>query len=74
MARTRDEAQVIADRVRRDYAAALAAREPEIDEAVVGNMGSFHRVRVGPFATHGEGQAACAKLKGSGLDCLVVTQ
>jgi hypothetical protein len=74
MMRTRDEAQALADRVRRDYAAALAAREPEIDETVVGNMGSFHRVRVGPFATHGEGQAACAKLKGSGLDCLVVTQ
>src|SRR5262245_19119406 len=47
MARTRDEAQALADRVRRDYGAALAAREPEIDETVVGNMGSFHRVRIG---------------------------
>ena len=74
MVRTQGEAQALADKVRRDYAAALAAREPEVDEAVVGNMGSFYRVRVGPFATHGDGQAACAKLKGSGLDCLVVTQ
>jgi SPOR domain len=74
MVRTEHEAQALAAKVRRDYAAALAAREPEIDEAVVGNMGSFYRVRVGPFASHADGHAACAKLKGSGLDCLVVAQ
>ena len=61
-------------KVQREHAAALAARETEIDQTVVGNMGSFYRVRVGPFATQSDGQAACAKLKGSGLDCLVVTQ
>jgi hypothetical protein len=74
MVRSQDEAMAVAAKVKRDYAMALAAREPEIDQAVVGNMGSFYRVRVGPFATQNEGQAACAKLKGSGLDCLVVTQ
>jgi hypothetical protein len=74
MVRTPDEAQVLAGKVRREHAAALADREPEIDQAVVGNMGSFYRVRVGPFATQQDGQAACAKLKGSGLDCLVVVQ
>jgi cell division protein FtsN len=41
---------------------------------VVGNMGAFYRVRVGPFATQNEGQQVCAKLKGSGLDCMVVTE
>ena len=61
-------------KVQRDHAAALATREPEIDETVVGNMGSFYRVRIGPFASAQEGQAACAKLKGTGIDCLVVTQ
>ena len=74
MVRTQDEAQALAGKVRREHAAALAAREPEIDQAVVGNMGSFYRVRVGPFATQQDGQAACVKLKGSGLDCLVVVQ
>ena len=74
MARTQGEAQDIAAKVKREHGAALAAREPEIDEAVVGNMGSFYRVRVGPFATQAEGQATCAKLRGSGLDCLVVAQ
>ena len=58
MVRTQDEAQAVAAKVKRDHAAALAAREPEIDQAVVGNMGSFYRVRVGPFATQQEGQAA----------------
>ena len=73
MVRTEAEAQALSERVRREHPDALAMREAEIDEAVVGNMGSFYRVRVGPFASAQEGQAACAKLKGSGIDCLVVT-
>jgi tetratricopeptide (TPR) repeat protein len=74
MARTQAEAQALAVRVKREHGATLATREPEIDEAVVGNMGSFYRVRLGPFASAQEGQAACAKLKGTGIDCLVVAQ
>jgi hypothetical protein len=73
MVRSESEAQALAAKVKREHAA-LVAREPEIDQTVVGNMGSFYRVRVGPFATQADGQAACAKLRGSGLDCLVVTQ
>jgi cell division septation protein DedD len=74
MVRTEGEAQALAAKVRREHAAVLASRETEVDQAVVGNMGSFYRVRVGPYATQADGQAACAKLKGSGLDCMVVTQ
>ena len=74
MVRTQAEAQALAARVMREHGATLAPREPEIDEATVGNMGSFHRVRVGPFASAQEGQAACTKLKGTGIDCLVVAQ
>jgi cell division septation protein DedD len=74
MMRTEAEAQALAARLKRDHAAVLAAREPEIDQAVVGNMGSFYRVRVGPYANAGEGQAACAKLRGPGIDCMVVSQ
>jgi cell division septation protein DedD len=72
--RTQEEASALAGKVKREHGALLSPREPEIDQAVVGNMGSFYRVRIGPFATQQEGQATCAKLKGSGLDCLVVTQ
>jgi cell division septation protein DedD len=74
MVRTQAEAQALAVRVKREHGGVLATREPEIDEAAVGNMGSFYRVRVGPFASAQEGQATCAKLKGPGIDCLVVAQ
>jgi hypothetical protein len=74
MVRSQEEARALVARVKRDYAGALASREPEIDQAVVGNMGTLYRIKIGPFATQNEGQAACARLKGSGLDCLVVTQ
>jgi cell division protein FtsN len=37
-------------------------------------MGSFYRVRLGPFASQAETGAACARLKSTGLDCLVVMQ
>jgi hypothetical protein len=74
MVRSQNEAATLAAKIKRNYAAAFPSREPEIDETVVGNMGTFYRVRVGPFATQNEGQQACAKLKGSGLDCMVVTE
>ena len=74
MVRTQTEAQSLAAKLKREHGTALAAREPEIDQAVVGNMGSFYRVRLGPFASAQEGQATCAKLKGPGIDCLVVAQ
>src|SRR5262249_23758707 len=73
MLRTEAEAQALSARVKREHPDAVGPREAEIDETVVGNMGSFYRVRVGPFASAQEGQAACAKLKGAGIDCLLVT-
>jgi hypothetical protein len=74
MVRDEDQARQIAAKVEREHAAVVTSRQTQIDQAVVGNMGSFYRVRVGPFASQQEGQAACAKLRGSGLDCLVVAQ
>jgi len=73
LARTQTEAQALATRLKREHTEVLATREAEIDETVVGNMGSFYRVRIGPFASASEGQAACARLRGPGVDCLVVT-
>ena len=58
-----------------DYMERYLERGEKVSERYpVGNMGTFYRVRVGPFATQNEGQQACAKLKGSGLDCMVVTE
>ena len=74
MVRTQSEAQSLVVRVQRDHGAVLDKRQPEIDETPVGNMGSFYRVRIGPFASAQESQAACAKPKVTGIDCLVVAQ
>ena len=72
--RTQGEADALVAKIRQQHGSLLAARETEIDQTVVGNMGSFYRVRVGPFATQQETNVVCAQLKGTGLDCLVVTQ
>jgi cell division protein FtsN len=71
--RTQREAEALAAKAKRALGA-LAAGGPEIDQAVLGNMGSFYRVRVGPFTSVQETQAICAKVKDAGFDCLTVTQ
>ena len=68
--RTQAEAQAVAAKAKREPA--LASRQAAIDQAVLGNMGAFYRVRFGPFASALETQALCAKLQGSGFDCLPV--
>jgi hypothetical protein len=72
--RGRPEAQAVAARLKKDYAAALGGREPEVDETVIGNMGTFYRVRIGPFADAAEPGTLCAKLRGIGLDCLIMAE
>ena len=72
--RTQAEAKALAAKVKREHAGALASREPEIDQTVMGNMGAFYRVLLGPFASTQETASLCAKLKGTGLDCLVMAQ
>jgi hypothetical protein len=71
--RTEKEAQSAAQKLKQQLGAAVEGHEPEIDQAVYGNMGAFYRVRIGPYATAQESESLCAKLKGSGLDCFVVT-
>jgi cell division protein FtsN len=68
--RTEAEARALAAKAGR--VAALAGRESGVDRAVLGNMGTFYRVRFGPFASAQETQAVCAKLQGSGFDCMPV--
>jgi cell division septation protein DedD len=72
--RTRAEADQLAQKVKAEHAAALGGREPVIDEAVVGNFGSFHRVRIAPYAEAKEPGRLCGTLMKSGFDCLVLTQ
>lgn len=73
--RSRAEADAIAARLKKEFGKKLAARVPVVDEAAVGNMGTFYRVRVGPYADANEPRRLCVTLRQSnGFDCLVVTQ
>jgi cell division protein FtsN len=56
------------------YAGELGSRRPVVDEAVIGSMGTFYRVRVGPYANAKEPRQLCGTLRTSGFDCLVVTK
>ena len=69
--RTEAEARTLAAKAKREPA--LASRQSAIDHAVLGNFGAFYRVRFGPFASAQETQAVCARLEGSGFECLPVS-
>jgi hypothetical protein len=72
--RTEAEALALAARAKREHASLLGSRGQSIDRAVFGNMGAFYRARFGPFASAQETQSVCAKLQGSGIDCLPVNR
>lgn len=74
LVRSENEANSLAARVGGELAGVFETRRASIDQTVVGNMGTMYRVRVGPYASAHEGQAVCGRLKGTGLDCLVVSQ
>jgi cell division septation protein DedD len=72
--RSRAEAETLAKRLKDAHGSAIAGREPAIEESVIGAMGTFYRVRVGPYADANEPRQLCSKIKPDGFDCLVVTQ
>jgi cell division protein FtsN len=73
--RSRAEAEAVAAKLKKDYAKKLGSRQAVIDEAAIGNMGTFYRVRVGPYANANEPRQLCITLRASGgFDCMVVTQ
>jgi len=71
--RSRAEAQAVAERFKQQHAKELAARQTIIDEANVGSMGTFYRVRLGPFADASEPRELCGRLRVAGVDCMLVT-
>jgi cell division septation protein DedD len=71
--RSRADAEALAHRLVAQHGADLDNRVPTVDEAVIGSMGTFYRVRIGGFASQEEPRGLCNKLRTSGLDCLVVT-
>ncbi|MFN3744215.1 MAG: SPOR domain-containing protein [Hyphomicrobiaceae bacterium] len=71
--RSRKEADAVAARVRKEHANAISGRRLEVDETVFGGMGTFYRVRLGPYADVKEPKLLCEELRPKGYDCLVVT-
>lgn len=71
--RSRAEADALAQKLASQQSAALKSRMPVVDEAVIGSMGTFYRVRVGSYANPEESRGVCNTLRSSGFDCLVVT-
>lgn len=72
--RSRGEADRLAQALQGYPAVRDGAVSTEIDEAVIGSMGTFYRVRLGPYANAKEPGELCQTLKPQGFDCLVVTQ
>jgi SPOR domain len=70
--RTRSEAEALAGLVVGRHAEQLGGRKPEVDETVIGSMGTFYRVRLGPYASADEPEHLCVALRSDGFDCLVV--
>jgi len=71
--RSRAEAEALAQKLAAEHAVDLASHVPTVDEAVIGSMGTFYRVRISGYSSEDEPRRLCNKLRTSGLDCLVVT-
>lgn len=71
--RSRAEADALAQRLNSEHGRDFANRTASVDEAVIGTMGTFYRVRVGSYANAEEPRGLCNSLRNSGYDCLVVS-
>jgi hypothetical protein len=72
--RSRDEAYALSVRLLSQHRSELGSRRPEVEQKVMGSMGVFYRVSVGPYASAAESQRLCGSLRASGFDCLIITQ
>ena len=71
--KTRDEASEVLAKLK--AAGGMLAEAPaSVDEATFGTMGTFYRVRLGPYANAAAAKAPCDALKASGLDCPVTAK
>jgi len=72
--RSRSEAESLAGLLVGRHGGELGGRKPSIDESVVGSMGTFYRVKLGPFSNNQESGRLCNSLRSDGFDCMVVTE
>ena len=67
------DAEGLAARLAAEHGDVLSGIEPQVTPVVLGNMGTFYAVRVGPVATASAGNSLCAKLRGKGVDCFIAS-
>ncbi len=72
--RSRSEAYALSVRLVSQHGSEFGSRRPAVEETVIGSMGTFYRVSVGPYANEQEPEQLCGSLRASGFDCLVITQ
>jgi len=70
--RSPDEANSTVARLMQKHGQLLGQRQPQVDKVVLGNMGAFYRVNIGPFASKRESLGFCNKLRRAGVDCFLV--
>lgn len=71
--KTRDEASSVISKLQ-SLGGDLSALPVKVDETKFGAMGTFFRVRLGPFADVAATKTPCDALKAGGLDCLVTAK
>jgi SPOR domain len=72
--RSRSEAYALAVRLVSQHSSQMGSRRPQVDKTVIGSMGTFYRVSVGPYASAEESKQLCGSLRTNGYDCLVITE
>jgi len=72
--RSRSEAYALSVRLLSQHGSELGPRRPQVEPTVMGSMGTFYRVKVGPYASAKESKRLCTSLRASGFDCLVIPE
>ncbi len=71
--RSPKEADALAAKLTAEQAKVLGGVGTRVKSVVLGNMGTFYAVHVGPVATAAAGEGLCKKLRGNGVDCFIAT-
>jgi len=70
--KTREGAEQAWAKLQKNRTALLGDLGANYQSVDLGAKGTYHRLRVGPFASRGDAEARCVKLKAAGQDCLIV--
>ena len=72
--RSEAEAKAVLDQIAAADSEALAGIGSFVEPSVLGNMGTFYQVQLGPFADERSSLKTCNRLRRSGVDCFLVAK